>query len=285
MIPNLFKWFIESMKAIYNSRILPEEEIDLHIRNRAFCYGDGLFETIVTGPERINLLPLHIARLSQACATLNLEIPFNEQELEKEIGQLKTANELTGQLRIRVQVWREEGGLYEPCQNGSAYLITMAQNISPFYSNIRRLSVSQKAKLSWHALSFAKTMSALPYVLAGLERRQNSYDDLIICDGQGNMAECVASNIFWVKDKEVYTPDLSSGCVSGTMRQYLISRLERAGMAVQEVMQTPEQLSEADHLFLSNASGIQWVQSFEDKTRYSDPRSLLEFATILPPQL
>lgn len=285
MIPNLFKWFIESMKAIYNSRILPEEEIDLHIRNRAFCYGDGLFETIVTGPERINLLPLHIARLSQACATLNLEIPFNEQELEKEIGQLKTANELTGQLRIRVQVWREEGGLYEPCQNGSAYLITMAQNISPFYSNIRRLSVSQKAKLSWHALSFAKTMSALPYVLAGLERSQNSYDDLIICDGQGNMAECVASNIFWVKDKEVYTPDLSSGCVSGTMRQHLISRLERAGMAVQEVMQSPEQLSEADHLFLSNASGIQWVQSFEDKTRYSDPRSLLEFAAILPPQL
>lgn len=285
MIPNLFKWFIESMKAIYNSRILPEEEIDLHIRNRAFCYGDGLFETIVTGPDRINLLPLHIARLDQACKVLNLEIPFNQHDLEEQIHQLKTANRLTGQLRIRVQVWRKEGGLYEPRQNGSAYLITMAQSTSPFYHSIKCLSVSQKAKLSWHALSFAKTMSALPYVLAGLERSQNSYDDLIICDGRGNMAECVASNIFWVKDNEVYTPDLSSGCVNGTMRQYLISRLEQAGIPVQEVMQSPEQLHAADQVFLCNASGIQWVQQFEDKTRYVDPRGLLELAAILPPQL
>ncbi|MCE7993218.1 MAG: aminotransferase class IV [Roseivirga sp.] len=273
------------MKAIYNSRILPEEEIDLHIRNRAFCYGDGLFETIVTGPDRINLLALHIARLSKACAVLNLVIPFNQQELEEQIDQLKTANELTGQLRILIQVWREEGGLYQPSENQSAYLITIAKSNSPFYSGIERLSVSAQAKLNWHALSFAKTMSALPYVLAGVERGQRSSDDLIICDGQGNIAECVASNIFWVKDKEVYTPDLNSGCVNGTMRQHLISQLKVADLQVHEVMQSPEQLHAADHVFLSNTSGIQWVQQFEDKTLYSDPKDLLALAAILPPQL
>lgn len=270
------------MKAIYNSRILPEEEINIQIRNRAFCYGDGLFETIVTGPDRINLLDLHIARLNQACAVLDLKIPFDKSALEQQIETLKLANDLTGQLRIRVQVWRKEGGLYEPTENISAYLITLAETDTPFYRKLGSLSVSQKAKVSWHALSFAKTMSALPYVLAGIERKQSSYDDLVITDGAGNIAECVISNIFWIAKGQVFTPQLESGCVNGTMRQYLIAQFRRAGILVNEALLPIESLYEADHVFICNASGIQWVERFEEKANFTDPKNLLEKAAILP---
>lgn len=284
MIPNLFKWFIDSMKAIYNSRILPEKEIELQIRNRAFCYGDGLFETIVTGPERINLLDLHIARLNQACTVLDLKIPFDKPALERQIYALKIANNLSGQLRTRVQVWREEGGLYEPTENTCDYLITIAETNTPFYRKLNRLSVSHKAKVSWHALSFAKTMSALPYVLAGLERKQSIYDDLVITDGAGNIAECVISNIFWVVKGQIFTPDLNSGCVNGTMRQHLITQFNNAGKPVNEVLLPIESLYEAENVFICNASGIQWAGHFEDKVGFTDPKDLLEKAAILPLQ-
>lgn len=284
MIPNLFKWFIDSMKAIYNSRILPEEEIELQIRNRAFCYGDGLFETIVTGPDRINLLPYNMARLVKACGILDMEMPFEQQALNQHIESLKSANGLTGQTRCRVQLWRDEGGLYEPDQNQCSYLITVSESSRPFYSKVKRLSVAQQARLSYHPLSFAKTMSAMPYVLAGVERRKSIYDELIITDSAGHIAECVASNIFWVKDDTVFTPSLDSGCVDGTMRQFIMARFKSADLQVHEVMEPVASLTEADCVFISNAAGIQWVEHFEDKTDFTDPKPLLERAAILPPQ-
>ncbi len=284
MIPNLFKWFIDSMKAIYNSRVLPEEEIELQFRNRAFCYGDGLFETIVTGPDRINLLPYHIARLTDGCKALDLQIPFEQRQLEQLLKSLETANNLTGEIRFRIQLWRQAGGLYEPTQQQCDYLITAVESTSPFYSMAGSLSVSQKAKLGWHALSFAKTMSALPYVLAGLERKQSTYDELILTDGMGNIAECVASNIFWVKDESVFTPKLQSGCVRGTMRDFIISQFAQAEMPVLEVMEPLASLLEADQVFISNASGIKWISRFEDKADFSDPKTLLQRVAILPQQ-
>ncbi|GAB5523811.1 MAG: aminodeoxychorismate lyase [Roseivirga sp.] len=272
------------MKAIYNSRILPEEEIELQIRNRAFCYGDGLFETIVTGPDRINLLSYHIARLTDGCKVLDLQIPFSEQQLEQLLKSLETANNLMGDIRYRIQLWRQEGGLYEPVQKQSSYLITAAESTAPFYSKAGSLSVAQKAKLSWHALSFAKTMSALPYVLAGLERKQSAYDELVLTDGIGNIAECVASNIFWVKGEKVFTPQLQSGCVKGTMREFILSRFALAGQPIKEVMEPLASLLEADQVFISNASGIKWVSRFEDKADFSDPGLLLKRVAILPQQ-
>lgn len=284
MIPNLFKWFIESMKAIYNSRILPEEEITLQIRNRAFCYGDGLFETIVTGPDRINLLAYHVIRLRQGCEVLGMELPFTEQQLEEYVESLKMTNGLAGTVRIRAQVWRDTGGLYEPTEDKSSFVITVAETSYPFFGTIERLSVSEKARLNFHALSFAKTMSAMPYVLAGVERKQSSYDELIITDMNGNIAECVASNIFWVKKNTVYTPDLKTGCIRGTLRDFLIQSFKSADIIVNEVMEPVESVTEADHVFLSNASGIRWVKHFEDKARFSNPEGLLKSILTLPQQ-
>lgn len=279
---NLFKWFIDSMKAIYNSRVLNEDEINLNISNRAFCYGDGLFETIVTGPDRLNLMALHIARLRAACAMLDMKMPLDQIMLQEQIETLRTENNLTGQIRVRVQLWRNTGGLYEPLHNETSCLVTVAKSKRAFYGKVNTISLSKKASVSFHALSFAKTMSALPYVLAGVERKAGPYDDLIILSSQGHIAECVVSNIFWIKGSQVFTPDLRSGCVNGTMRQYIISQLEKTTLRFREVLQPIEALYEAEAVFLSNASGIKWVEHYEDQVAYSDPRKLLQEAAILP---
>ena len=271
------------MKAIYNSRILPIEKIGLETHNRAFCYGDGLFETIVTGPDRINLVPLHAARLTKACSILDIEIPFDGKLLAQMLNELKVANALTGQLRFRVQLWREPGGLYQPEKQKAQYLITVSPTDRPFYSSIAQLGVSHRTHVCHHVLSFAKTMSAMPYVLAGLERKGSGYDDLVITDSQGHIAECIVSNIFWTKGGKVYTPSTATGCVDGVMRQYLIAQFTKVGKVVEEVMASANVLEEADAVFLTNASGVQWVTAFGEHKQYVKPDAVLaQLPTLLP---
>ena len=71
----MFEWSIPSMKAIYNSRIIDKENIQISTNNRALCQGDGLFETIVTEPNRINLANVHIERLVADSTILKLKLP------------------------------------------------------------------------------------------------------------------------------------------------------------------------------------------------------------------
>lgn len=264
------------MKAIYNSRILPQEEINLETVNRAFCYGDGLFETIVTGPDRINLLTYHMARISKATRVLDLEIPFDTTMIPAMLEQLKLENGLEADCRFRLQLWRNSGGLYTPDVRSASYMITVNETSTPFYDSIDRISVSKMARVVKHALSFAKTMSALPYVLAGVEKRDSAYADLVIRDSQENIAETIASNIFWTRGEKLYTPSLQTGCISGTMRNYLLDALRNHGKVVKEVVAGIETLQKADSVFLTNASGIRWVSSFENQKEYQNPTELLQ---------
>ncbi|KYG79038.1 hypothetical protein AWN68_05235 [Roseivirga echinicomitans] len=243
----------------------------LDTKNRAFCYGDGLFETIVTGPNRINLTDFHFERLIRACKVLDLDSPpFSNQELNNMISQLADINQLNGDLRTRLQVWREEGGLYGPQQSVSSFLLQVAITTKPAFAEGGSIGISTTSKVSQTAISFAKTMSALPYVLAGIEMQQKKLDEIILLDDQGNLAETHSSNLFWIEGDEIFTPSLKTGCIQGIMRRFILEKLE-----VAEVMSKPERLIQADSVFCSNASGIRYFNSFENK-KYSNPEEKLK---------
>ena len=263
------------MKAIYNSREILTDEIVLHDNNRAFCYGDGLFETIVTGPNRINLLHYHWARLTEACGILKLQLPFSMPELTEMLERLTAVNNLSGDIRFRLQVWRDSGGLYAPEKETASFLLTAAQSQRPFYTALNRLGLSRQASVTYHSLSFAKTMSAMPYVLAGIEQKSSDFDDLIITNGAGHVSECIISNIFWYREGCFFTPELGSGCVEGTLRNYLLDQMRITKTPVEEVLVTAQTLHDVQSIFLTNAAGVQWVRHYEDKA-LEDPKEKLK---------
>jgi len=80
-------------------------------------------------------------------------------------------------------------------------------------------------------VSAFKTLNALPYVLAGNYRKQLGVDEVILLDTHGHLAECVASNLFWLKDGMLYTPSLNTGCIGGIIRQQFF----RSGYPLTEV--------------------------------------------------
>lgn len=271
------------MKVIYNGKYLPNNEINLAPTNRAFCYGDGLFETMVVGRGSSSLLSYHFKRLKKGTHVLQMKLPFSENELEEFIWKL-SLNYHGSLLRMRLQLWRKAGGLYAPKEQETEFLLTAAPFTIPLWEK-RKVAFAKKIHLQYSAWSSLKTMNALPYVLAGIEKKERQLDDLIITDEQGNVAEASSSNLFWLKDECWYTPDLKTGCIAGVMRAYLLEKMQQNKIAVKEVLLPKEQLTEAQCLIACNATGLYTIVKienhyFENKNGRDQLASLIQLPVL-----
>lgn len=266
------------MEVIFNGKLLSSDQVQLHPGNRAFAYGDGIFETMLVRDGSCPLLPYHFSRLQKGAHILQMELPFNEMELEELARQL-AAKSTHPLLRMRLQVWRKEGGLYAPQQKESEYLLTASPFEEPRWIK-NKAAFSNTVQLSNSAYSSLKTMNALPYVLAGLERRERGLDELILTDTRGHVAECSAANIFWHKEDCWYTPALESGCIAGVMRAYLLDQMLARKIAVKEVLLPKEKLLEAAFLIACNATGFWSIAQLENKA-FPNGKKVLE--QLIPP--
>jgi len=188
---------------------------------------------------------------------------FTEQRLGNQISKLLSANQLNGWARIRLQVWRQAGGLYTPAVFEIHYVITAQASAPPTVSLKSKVFFYEDTRLFFSAISRFKTCNALPYVLAGIARQKAAAEEMILLDVFGNLAECIASNLFWVSDNTVYTPALQSGCIEGIMRKQLIHLFRQAGFSLVEGLYPKERLLGADSAFCCNVAGIQWLEQVE----------------------
>ncbi len=243
------------MNLVYNSDILPAATFGLLANNRAFQYGDGLFETIRYEAGHLWFWPDHFDRLTCGMVALQLVpgTPFGIDELQTQLLDLVQQNGLANApARLKLQVWRQPGGLYTPTTHAADWLLT-AHPTEPFGITTKpRLGIFRDVRLSPSIVSAYKTLNALPYVLAGLFRQQHHYDEVLLLDTHGHVAECVASSIFWVKDHQLFTPSLETGCIDGIVRRQIIRKYP-----VQEGLFFPEILSDADAVFCANVNGMQ----------------------------
>lgn len=274
------------MKVLYNSRLLSYPFSFLQIDDRAFCYGDGLFETIVTGPNKLNLIDFHFERLHSGCKQLSIKMPFSSaHELSNAIDRVVKENNIKGIIRAKLQVWRKSGGLYAPEQYKSNFLLTVKrEKTNKFYDKIESISNCENSHLSYSPISHLKTINSLPYVLAGIEKNNSSFSDLIIKNGNDEIAEAIASNIFWIKNSIVYTPSLKSGCIGGVMRRFLLEDFKFNKIEYQEVLAKSYDLLQAKSIFLTNASGIKWVHKYQNTT-FENPKDFLSQSIKLQPLL
>jgi 4-amino-4-deoxychorismate lyase len=250
------------MFLVYNSDILPESDFRLSVNDRAFQYGDGLFETIRYESNRIWFWNDHANRLLAGMSAMQLTAPdgFSAETLQETILRLLNANYLASEpARIKIQVWRQPGGLYSPTTNQVNILIT-ARPGKPFaITEKAQTEIYDTFRLSPSPVSAFKTLNSLPYVLAGIFRNQHQLDDVILLDTNGHLAECLAANLFWYANEALYTPSLQTGCINGIVRQQFVRRAAKLGITLHEGSYKPDVLNQADAIFCANVMGIQWL--------------------------
>lgn len=244
------------MFLVYNSDILTGEAFHLLMNDRAFQYGDGLFETIRYENDQVWFWPDHMARLTAGMAALRLMPPpnFNETSVLQTIHELLSVNGLMHQpARIKLQVWRKPGGLYTPASQEINYLIT-AHHSQPFYITHKiKIGIYTDVKLSFSVISSFKTLNALPYVLAGFYRQEQRFDEVVLLNTEGYLAECVASNLFWFRGETLHTPSLQTGCINGIARRQFLRHFP----TTEEGFYLPAMLNDAAVVFTANVMGIQ----------------------------
>ncbi len=230
---------------------------------RAFFYGDALFETIRVFDGRLPWLSRHWARLSAGLQALGYELPdlWSAAFFEAEIRKIAPPN-----ARVRLTVWRNPGGLYAPEDNHAQFLITASSLGSNRFEWIDPgilLGVCTSVRLPVDDYSNFKTLNAPRYVAAARMAQNNGWDDALLLNAHERICEATSSNVFWWEGPQMCTAPLSEGCVAGIARSVLLESAPASGFAVQEKPATFAALRQADEIFLTNAiRGIVPVRDF-----------------------
>jgi 4-amino-4-deoxychorismate lyase len=240
--------------------------------NRGIQYGDGIFETMVFDGNSIRFLENHQHRLSAGMETLGM-LPY-EVDFLKLVEFL--AKRFSGQqLRVRWTLFRAGLGRYTPLEHGVEQFVTL-ERFQAAPSIKQRAGVSQQVRLMYTVWSRCKTLNALPYVLAGLERQKNGWDEIILLDQKGKISEAGASTVFWEKSGQIFTPSLSCGCIAGVSRAVILQKFSDYGHAVNEGEFDLSHLLEADRVWTSNVTGISYLESLESSKFSTERIPLLE---------
>lgn len=240
--------------------------------NRSFKYGDGIFESVRLLNGKVAFLNEHFERLIQSFEILGLEKPqpFSSTWFESEINMATSAMDQHADSpfwRVRMTFWRNAPGLYFPENNNCSWHVEATALTSENFtlnSTGLNIGICRDIKLACDMLSPLKSSSALPYVMAAIERKKMSWDDAIMLNCYDRVAEAVSSNIFILIGHKLYSPPLSEGPVNGVMRRVIMEHAGQLGLSVIESAIAPRLIYNADEIWLSNAiKGLQWVQSIQ----------------------
>jgi branched-chain amino acid aminotransferase len=239
--------------------------------DRSYRYGEGLFETIKVKNEKILLADRHFERLFKGLSLLKFSVPgfFTRQNAEREILDLCKKNNCRELARVRLSVSGGNGGLYDGDEKFQ-YIIecgSVPRTVNELNKKGWNVDIFSGAKKSCDVLSNLKSASHLPYVMAARFARENNLDDCFLLNTYNRICDSTIANLFWIKNKNVFTPPLGEGCIAGVVRRYILEELEDLDYRILEKKCELNDLENADEVFLTNAiQGIKWVGKFRNRT-------------------
>lgn len=260
------------MKFInWNGTIVIETTPIVTAQNRSLRYGDGLFETLVAVNAKPLLWESHAERLWKGLSKMRFTLPdfFTKSFLEFEIHNLlKKNNHLSKFVKVRINVIRGNAGIFDIESLHPTFIIESWDLSESIVLNQNGLLVGlfEDAQKICDQFSNLKHNNYLPYSMGALFAKENNFNDAIILNQYGRVTDTCIANIFFIKNKVIFTPSLTEGCVAGTIRNRFIQTLPAIGYSINETEVYPEDLLGADEIFLTNSvAPIKWVASMQNK--------------------
>ena len=255
----------------FNGNIVAEEE-NILTQNRAFLYGDGVFETLKIVNNKILFLEDHYFRLMASMRVVRMEIPMNftMEYFEEQVLKLVQEKGISASARARITVFRKDGGLYLPKTNEISFLIhaTLLENTS-YALNMAEYEVDlyKDFYVTKQLLSSIKTTNKMINVTGSIFAHENGLENCILLNDTKNVVEVLQGNLFMLTGKKLITPPVSEGCLNGVMRKQILALAKKLqDIEVVEEIISPFDLQKADELFLTNViMGIQPITKYRKK--------------------
>lgn len=240
--------------------------------NRSFLYGDGIFETLKVVNGKILFSEEHYFRLMASMRIVRMKIPmdFTLEFFENQVISLTDVLSISNSARVRITVFRNEGGLYLPDQNTVSYVIEATSLASKKYEIAQdnfEVDLFKDSYVSAQLLSTLKTTSKILNVTASIFAKENDLNTCLLLNDKKNVVEAIAGNLFMLSGNKLITPTISEGCLNGIMRKQIIKVMKDfPEIEFSEAIISPFDLQKADELFVTNViQGIQPITKYRKK--------------------
>ncbi len=253
-----------ALKSLVNGK--SSDEISL--QDRGLQYGDGLFETIAVEHEQLLCWDEHIARLKTGCDRLNIQ-PIDATVLLEEAARLINSRE-RGVIKIIITRGQGGRGYATAKENNSSRIISLYpwpdhDQASPS-SGVQTRVCNYRYAIN-PGLAGIKHLNRLEQILARSEWEDSSIAEGIVMDHDGNVIEGTMSNIFYIVDDTLFTPDTSCSGINGIVRQKIIELAAAMQIELRIKKISLENLMSADEVFMCNSIiGIWPIKMIDEKS-------------------
>jgi len=239
--------------VFHNGRLLPIEQVRLSPGQGGLLSGWGLFSTLRVTSSVPFAFERHWKRLQKDAARTRCPFPFDADVVRAQLVELIQANQvIEGSVRIyviynNVGIWRSEEEFPD------VDLLLYSAGL-PAFRELATLALRENGRHAAAPLAGVKVTSWLNNVWCLHEAREGGFDEVVLLNERGEVAECTAANIFCVQGGRVFTPRLDSGCLEGVTRDLLLEMAPGAGIPAEEKVLRPEDLLAADEVFISSTN-------------------------------
>jgi len=236
---------------------LTKSQASVSVYDHGFLYGDGVFEGIRVYDGVIFRFKEHLERLYNSAKSIRLRIPLSPEEMTKAVLDTLRRNDLKDAY-IRLVVTRGVGDLgVDPRNCKTPSVIVITEYLDPTYGTLAKekgitaIISSVRRDMVDATTHEIKSLNYLNSVLAKLEAAEAGADDALMLDRSGFVSEATTTNLFIVKDGELFTPPTSAGILPGVTRKRVIKLARELGYNMYEKELTPYEVTNADEAFLT----------------------------------
>jgi branched-chain amino acid aminotransferase len=239
--------------VFHNDALLPIEKVRLSPGQAGLICGWGIFTTLRISRGEAFAYERHWRRLEKDASLTYLPMPYTAAKVRVHLHEVIRANQVTeGCARIYF-VYNTVGFWQSAEKHPQVDLIIYTAGL-PEHREVVRLGLREHGRHAAAPLAGVKSISWLNNVWAVAEAVKDGFDEVVMLNERGEVAECTSANIFAVKNEKILTPPLNSGCLEGVTRGILMEIAPEAGVSVLEQAVRPEDLYSADEVFISSTN-------------------------------
>ncbi len=243
----------------YDGELVPWREAKLHVLSHGLHYASGVFEGERVYAGQVFKLTEHTRRLFHSAEALGFEIPSSVAELDQATRDVVAAQNIVNGY-VRPVAWRGSEMMAVSAQQTKIHLAIATWEWPPYFGDEARLRGIRLKTAKWRrpAPDTAPTdcKAAGLYMICTLSKHAaetEGYDDALMLDWRGRVAEATGANIFLVQDGALHTP--TPDCfLDGITRRTVIELAKKRGIEVVERAIMPEDLAEAEEVFLTGTA-------------------------------
>lgn len=214
--------------------------------------GWGVFSTLRVYDGVLFAWERHWERMKRDAARMRVPFPEQASAVEEKLLRLVEANQAWN-ATLRVSIIRNRGGMYEGRAAREFDVIAFTADLKA-WGESARLGIVPHARLAASEFAGAKILSWSENLTRYERAREQGFDEVVLLNERGEVAECTSANIFAIEGTRVWTPPLTAGCLPGVTREVLLEQVRVPGVEIVERILMPSDLEAADQVFITSTT-------------------------------